>query len=539
MTLLTLSVRAYRTGTIATALICAVGGILNGVGYVQVAGTSPAERLAFAHQMELLGRQLSYFLPQPVQLETLGGYLTWRSFGSLAIVYAVWALLAGTGTGRGDEDKGLVETWLSAGVSRGRWIATRAAAFVIAASASIAIGQAVTELGTAIANEPLPLGGMALESIVMLAPTLVAYGLGLLTAQLVSTRRSASAIGGIVLLGLFSVNSMLRAGADPGVLKWLSPFYLFDRSAPLLAGGSVDGPATIAMLGAAAALVMVATWAFGQRDVGSALLRGRGGTAQRTARPATDPLLRIPVLAAIDQQRGWIAGWAIGLAVLAYFMTSLARTMVDSLKAIPTLQVYFERAGIGSYTDIVGVSWFSTALLLLSLFVVAQVNGWAADDAEGRLETMLAAGASRTRIVLERIAALLVAVAIIGLASTGAIWVATQTFAIAVATDRLIVATLLLLPMTFALGAVGHALVGWRPRGAVLLVGTVAVISYFIQQLVPLFGWPEWVARLSLFALYGQPISRVDWTGAATLMAIGIAGTAAALVSMRRRDVGR
>jgi len=161
----------------------------------------------------------------------------------------------------------------------------------------------------------------------------------------------------------------------------------------------------------------------------------------------------------------WFAGWALALAVFAYFLTSLARTIVDSFKEIPSLQVYFERAGIGTYADVIGVIWFSTALLTLSLFVVAQVNGWAADDAEGRLETMLAAGASRTRVVLERIAALLVAAAIVAFASTAGIWIATKTFDIAVPVDRLIVATLLILPVMFALGAVGDATIPITPHG--------------------------------------------------------------------------
>jgi putative exporter of polyketide antibiotics len=67
----------------------------------------------------------------------------------------------------------------------------------------------------------------------------------------------------------------------------------------------------------------------------------------------------------------------------------------------------------------------------------------------------------------------------------------------------------------------------------------VAAISYFIQQFVPLFGWPDWVKNLSLFALYGTPLSKDDWAGVATLVAIGVAGTAIALIAMQRRDVGR
>jgi hypothetical protein len=47
------------------------------------------------------------------------------------------------------------------------------------------------------------------------------------------------------------------------------------------------------------------------------------------------------------------------------------------------------------------------------------------------------------------------------------------------------------------------------------------------------------VTNISLYALYGTPMSKDDWGGIATLVAIGLAGTAVAIVAMRRRDVGR
>ncbi|HEY8861602.1 MAG TPA: hypothetical protein VIN37_05895, partial [Candidatus Limnocylindria bacterium] len=104
MTLFRLALRSHRTGAIATAAIGALSGLLNSIAYVQVAGATPAERAIFAHSMEVVGRQLSYILPPPVQLDTMGGYLAWRGFSAVAIVYAVWAMLAATGAGRGDEE---------------------------------------------------------------------------------------------------------------------------------------------------------------------------------------------------------------------------------------------------------------------------------------------------------------------------------------------------------------------------------------------------------------------------------------------------
>ena len=89
------------------------GGDLD--GFVQVAGTSQVERLAFARSMEVLGAQLSYMLPPPERLDTLAGYLQWRYFGLIALVLSIWGVISSTGSGRGDEERGLVEQWLAAG----------------------------------------------------------------------------------------------------------------------------------------------------------------------------------------------------------------------------------------------------------------------------------------------------------------------------------------------------------------------------------------------------------------------------------------
>ena len=423
-------------------------------------------------------------------------------------------------------------------MSRTRWLGTRCLAFLGVAAASVAISLGLTAAGAAISGDALPLGSVVAQCLPVLAITLWGFGLGLVIAQLLGTRRAASVVGGIVIVALFTLNSTVRAGADPGALKWLSPFYLFDRSTPLLAGGTLDGAATATMVTEALILAGFAIYAFGRRDVGGTFIRGRASTARARHRPSGDPLLRLPVLAAIDQQRGWIIGWAVAMTALGYFLTSLARTLLDSFRDIPSLQVYLSAMGIGSVVDVVGVIWFSTALLIICIFGVVQVNGWAADDAEGRLEMTLAAGASRTRVVLERIAALLVAAAIVILVSTAGVWVAAGTLDIAVPADRMLLAALLMLPVVFALGAVGHALAGWRPRVAVVLIAAIAVISYFMQEFGPVFAWPEWVQRTSLFVLYGEPVTKVDWADTVTLLGIGVAGTAVALTAMQRRDVG-
>jgi len=537
MTLLWLAARSHRTGMIATAIIAAIGGLLNAFGFVQIAGATHAERLVFAHQMEVLGRQFSYILPPPIQLDTMGGYLTWRQFGSIAILYAVWAVLAATGAARGDEERGLTELWLTSGVSRARWLVGRAGGFAVAAAASIAFGMLITAVGAAIAGDPLPADGVVAESIVFLAITIWAFGLGLLFAQVFLTRRSAALAGCGLLILLFLLNSAIRSGIDVGAVRWLSPFFYFDRSRPLLDGGVLDGSASAVLFATGAALGLLAMLAFLRRDVGGTVFRRRGRAATPTARPSRDRLLRMPVLAAVDQQRGWIAGWAVGLAILAYFLVSITKVLVDVIRATPGLTQYLEATGASSYSEFIGVIWFGTALLIVAIYVVVQTNGWAADDAEGRLELVLAQPVSRGRVVLERIASLLVGVAVIATASTMVAYLTAHANGLDLPAGRTALAGLLMLPVAFALGGVGQALVGWRPRSAVVILGIVTVTSYFTQQFAPIFKLPVWATRTSVFALYGMPLSRDDWPGIAVLIGLGVAGTTIAVAALRRRDV--
>ena len=80
--------------------------------------------------------------------------------------------------------------------------------------------------------------------------------------------------------------------------------------------------------------------------------------------------------------------------------------------------------------------------------------------------------------------------------------------------------------------------VGRWPRVAVPLLAGFAVVEYFLGDLAPLFKAPGWVANLSIFHLYGNPVAAgASWTAVLSMTAVFLAGFAAALALMRRRDV--
>ena len=243
----------------------------------------------------------------------------------------------------------------------------------------------------------------------------------------------------------------------------------------------------------------------------------------------------------LRQQIDWVLSWVVGFVLISVFLISVAKTIVDTLtsSASPLLRAYFERAGLSAYDAFVGVMWLSTATLLLSIYAITQVASWAADDAEGRLATILSAPVSRARVVLERLATLLVAVSLIAAASSLAVYLVAAGQGIELDRGRVALAGALLVTIPFAFGSIGQLIAASRPRIAVVALSVVAVFSYFVQQFAPLFNWPEWAANLSLYTLYGTPMSgEVNWAGVATLVGIGVVATVASMAALRRRDVG-
>jgi ABC-2 type transport system permease protein len=536
--LVRIALKQQTVGLIALALGGVVGGVLNTLAFVQIAGTTPAERAAFAQQMTLLGAQLSYMLPVPVRIDTLSGYLEWRLFGFMVLVFGIWAAISASGSGRGDEERGLVEQWLAAGVGRARYLITRVVVF--AAVATVVVGAMQLAILVSAGGEPLPAGELLAMGVNILAATGCCYGIAVVIAQLVTTRRGAGGIAAGVLIGLFLLNGAGRT-ADIGLMRWLSPFYLFERSRPLTANGALDAVGIGALLGAAVLLLAVGVVTFARRDLGGTALPGMARESRATRSPSRDPLLRLPVLGPLRQQRVWVAAWLVGFVALSASLISITRTIVDSLTSseVPFMRAYFERAGLSVYDSFVGVIWLSTATLLLSIYAIVQVASWSADDAEGRLATILSAPVSRGRVIVERLATLLVAVALIAAASSVAVYFVAAGQGIRLDGGRVALAAALLLTIPFAFGSIGQFVSASRPRIAVVALSLVAVFSYFVQQFVPLFGLPDWVANLSLYTLYGTPMSgEIRWAGVAGLVGIGAVATAASLAALRRRDVG-
>jgi ABC-2 type transport system permease protein len=537
-----LSSRLQRVGLIGMTGFGVFYGLIQAAAYNSIAGSTAASRAAFGHEMETAGRQFSLFLPLPHGVETIAGYIQWRVYGALPLLFGFWALMSAAGATRGDEERGLFEEWLAAGVGRIRYVVTRFLTFALTAVIAIALTSAAIDLGVlAAAGSSLPIGPVFEVSLALLALTLTVYALTMVVAQFAVSRTGAAGLGGLVVGVIFFINSLSRsADSLVPVARLVSPFYYYDLSQPLSPGGTFNVGATAGLFIASILLVALTLWLISIRDVGSAVIRIRPRQRPATIRPSPNLLLRLPVLALVYEQRWGIAAWGIGCGFFAFYLASISRQMLDLIRGSSGFRVYLTLIGHGNpYVALTGYLWFGIFLALLSVFAITQVARWSSDDNEGRLEMELSAPVTRTWVVLERAAALVLRMAGVILITSLAFDLGAATANVTIEAGSLTVASLLLIPFGMSFAAIGAVLASQAPRAAVAVLATYTFAAYILTELGPLLKWPDWALKLSVFSLYGTPLtSGVDWTGLWIMSAITVVGFAVATLLMQRRDVG-
>ena len=534
-----LALRLGRWGIAGFGAVAFLVTLVQAAGFYQIAGHTPEERQAFGRSISVLAAQFTVIIAPPIHPDTVGGYVEWRAYGFLAILFAIWGLASASGAARGDEERGLVQALLASGLSRPRMIAARVAAFgtgglvaALAASAGLLVGVAsgseTTSAATALA-----------AAVVLAALGACCYSLTLLIAQFTSARNS-TAVAGVILLGLFLINSLSRTFDDLVRWRWLSPFHYYERSSPLTPGGTLDGTATLLLLGIAVAAAALAAFAFRYRDVGSPLITLPAPTRSASYQMSRSPVWRVPVVRDLYERRFSLLAWTVGLSALGAVFVLLTKAIVKPLLAIPELAPYFALFVNGNiYASFLGFIWFGFAQLLMAGFAITQVARWTAEDSDGRLELVLSNPESRPRVVVERLTVLTLGALVIAAVSGVAVGLEAHSQSIDLNHRRLAEASLMLVPFTLVFGTVGALLASRIPRATVGILGAFAFASYLTVQLGPIFKLPAWVQDLSAFKLYGQPLTAgVDQTGLVVMLVIVTAGLMAAAMVMKRRDIG-
>jgi ABC-2 type transport system permease protein len=533
-----LLLRLHRIGLIAMAYFGIFYVLVNSAAFPVIAGRSHAAQEAFGRSVTVLGAQFTWLLPAPVRPDTAAGYLQWRGYGFLAIVFAAWALMSACGAVRRDEDRGLVEAWLSSGISRFRLLVTRTMFFAALSAEIVTLAGVAAWLGCLIGGSPVDVASVVGESAALWGLTLSCFGIGLLVSQVAADFRAAASAGSALLVLMFLLDSIGRSSVHRAAFTDVSVFQLFNRSNAIAPGGTLDLGATLLLFVVGAAATVAASMAFLRRDIGTGLIRPRRRKAHELHDASRNPLLRIPVLRGVWIRRIGVMAWTAGLAVVAASVVLLVNITATFFASTPSLSPYLRALPGDVHIVLLALIWSSFAQALVAILAISSVSRWAAEDSSGVLELQLAEPVHRWGVLAERAVELTLTVTVMSFVAMALILALAPAEGIAIDVGRLVDATLLLVPFALTFAAAGALLAGWRPRAAVVVLSTIAVISYLVFELGPLFKWPSWADNLSVFQLYGTPlITPVFVGGLIAMLAIVIVGFGAAGVALARRDV--
>lgn len=415
---------------------------------------------------------------------------------------------------RVEEETGRTE--LIGGTAIGR-DAPLAAALTEASGWALALGL-LTAAGNTLAGLD-PAGSLAFGGL-WTGTALVAAGIAAVTAQLSASARTCAAWAAGVIGLLYVVRAVGDTG--PQWLSWLSPF---GWNTQVRAYSGTRWWLLLAYPLLAAALVAVATYLRGRRDLGSGLVAARPGPAVGSPRLADAFGLALRVHATT------LVLWTAAVATLGVVFGAITPGIGDLLDSA-TMQSIIDKLG----------GFFIAAILSIDAVVIAYfgitvIGHTGRDETDGRTEVVLATATSRSRWFAATVAVALLGTAWLMVAMGLGLWIG-YVVAGGPTIGNLLGAALAWVPAVWVTVAVGTLCLAAGPRWTV--VAWVWPAAFLTLSIVgDLLEAPGWVLGLSPYHHVPQvPAEAWDWP-----IEIGLSAVAAVLLLVawwrfRERDIG-
>ena len=514
--------RDARVRTIAFAYLFALYAYIQPVGY-RHAYPTVSDRLGFARSFAD-NKAIRLFYGEPHDLLTVSGYAAWRVGGTLAIVAAVFGLLAAVRALRTEEDAGRMELVLAGVVERHT--------AYLSAMAAIAAGIAILWLAefAGFLAGGLPVGGSAYLALATVSVVPVCVGIGAVASQLAPTRRIALELGGAVVGLLFLLRVIADTSTGAGWLRWATPLGWAEELRPF----SGAQPLVLALPVVASALLLAAAARIAAgRDIGTGVL---------PARDAAEPNLRLlgsPAAQALRSERGSLIVWLMSIGAFALILGVISKS-VSSAGVSKSMQREIAKLGSGSIVTPTGYLAFVFIFFILavSLFVCAQISAARREEAEERLETLLAQPVSRGgwlggRLLLATCAAVAISV-VAGLLT----WAGAASQGLSISLSRMLEAGANCLPVALLFLGIAALAYAISPRASAGVTYGLVTVAFLWDLLGALLGVPKWLVELTPFERIGlvptQPFRVGD---AAIMVGVGLLAAVAALGVFRRRDL--
>jgi ABC-2 type transport system permease protein len=523
----------------------AILGFGIGIGLVMVVTASQvavefsdaASRSALAAQMAMLPDVMRGLLGEPLNIETLGGFMAWRTLGIMPIIVGIWSLLNLSGTIGREAATGSLDFVLAAPLGRTAIALQKVGAHLVALAIAMTLLGILTWAST-VAFATLPGDEVSIVDAMAAAWTIGLLGLvgGAIAFALSSTvgRGVALAIGAVVLVASYLVHSYASIAPAFEALEPLSYFAWTAGHRPLAGVTDWLPMAGVAML--IAGLLTVGVITFRSSDIG-----------RTRSLPIRGPRFSIglggPFGRSLAERLPAALGWGLGIGVYGLFIASSASAFSAALSELPQMEEivgrFYPGVDIGSAEGMLQLAFMGFGLLMVGFAAAMLVAGWASDESERRLELVLASPTTRFGWGVLSGAGVLVAVAIIGVLVSALIALgaaADGNDAVAPFTGSLVAGV-----YGAALAGVGLAVGGLvRASLATVTVASLTVGFYALNFLGAAIGLPEEILWFSLSRHLGQPLlGEWDVPGLIACAVLAIGGMLVGAWGLSRRDVAR
>lgn len=499
---------------------------------------TPESRAQLVAQMTSLPAVFRGLLGEPINIETLGGFLSWRIGNILPVMLGLWSVIALSGTLAGEAAKGSLDLLVSTRHARRSVAVQKVAGHVTALVVAMLVAAAMIVLaGRVFAVLPgdeisvtAALGQVTLYGFLMLAAGALAFAV----APLVGRTRAV----GFGLAALFGMYLIASYGSLSPTIDALSPlsWYAWTAGHRPLAG--VTDWASIGLLAAVAIGLLVAGIAvFERRDIGSAnalawlrLPSLPAGTSGPTVRQLSD--------------RAMVAiAWGIGVGIYAALIAASASALTASINEVPGMKeiidALYPDLDLSQPSGILQLAFFAMGSLMVGLAGATFLAGWSSDEVGRRLDLVLSTPLSRVgwfvRSSLGVFAAIGLTAGIIG--GIVAIAVATQGGDVA----GPVIGSVMLGVAGSGFAGIGLAVGGLiRPTLAAPTAALAVIATFLLDTLGAALDLPEAFLELSIYRHLGQPMAgHYDIVGVVVAGLLAIGGLTLGAWGMQRRDVGR
>jgi ABC-2 type transport system permease protein len=461
-------------------------------------------------------------------IESVGGFVAWKSLVVLSIVAALWGLLSATKLLRGEEDAGRWELLLAGQTTRGR---AAAQALVGLGSGAAALWLITAAIIVVVGRSPkvqVSPGGAIFFATAVAASAVVFLVVGALASQLSATRRQASAYAGGALAASYALRVVADSGNGLSWLRWVTPLGWVEGLHPL---SSPNPLALLPIIGLVAVLAVVTVHLAGLRDLGASTFVDRASSVSRERRVFGPQSLDLCL------SRSSFAWWGAGVGLFGLLMGFVAKSAGAALSDSSSISRAFRRLGAVGTDAYLGVAFLMLAVLI-AFVAASQVADARAEEASGRLENLLVRSVSRTSWFAGRFAISAAALVAGGLVAGVFTWLGAASQHAAVNFVVQLEAGLNIVPPAVLILGAGALVLGVWPRASVISVYGLLVWSFLVDLIGGIVGLNHWVLDTSVFhQMAAAPAMSPDWATTGVMVGLGALAGLVGGVAFRRRDL--